>query len=116
MLLWKNDHFHDLTKSHAKQLFPIICPYLYHTATLHWNTAIKNLAVSVIRFYMDRARDVFDACSIAMKDQEQRRLAQLLGRKGTWKTVLASAVSQDTSARLNESFGALEEVFPRERK
>jgi serine/threonine-protein phosphatase 2A regulatory subunit B' len=36
MLLWKNDRFVQYTTFHAKELFPIICPYLYRTGTSHW--------------------------------------------------------------------------------
>jgi serine/threonine-protein phosphatase 2A regulatory subunit B' len=108
MLLWKNDRFHDFTKAHAKELFPIICPYLYRTGTAHWNTAIKNLAVSVIRICMESSPEVFEAFSKAMKVQEQQEIENQRTKARTWKLVLASATARDPTVELNEGAGAFE--------
>jgi serine/threonine-protein phosphatase 2A regulatory subunit B' len=114
MLLWKNDRFLQLTTAHAKELFPIICPYLYRTGTLHWNTAIKNLAVSVIRICMETSPAVFEAFSKAMKQQEQQEIEKMMVEKGKWKMVLGAA--HESGTKMNEKFGAFERVFPQDGK
>jgi serine/threonine-protein phosphatase 2A regulatory subunit B' len=116
MLLWRNDRFHDFTKSHAKELFPVICPYLYRTGTAHWNTAIKNLAVSVIRICMEGSPEVFEAFSRTMKVQEQQELENQRTKTKTWKLILASAMANDANARMNEAVGHFDVIFPKDGK
>lgn len=111
MLLWKNDRFIFLTTSHAKELYPIICPYLYKTGTNHWNTAIKNLAVSVIRICMESAPDVFEAFSKTMKVQEQAELNKILSEQDTWKMIIGNSNSSNAELKVNENIGKLEDVF-----
>jgi serine/threonine-protein phosphatase 2A regulatory subunit B' len=115
MLLWKNDRFVQFTTMHAKDLFPILCPYLYRTGTVHWNTPIKNLAVSVIRICMETAPQVFDAFSKTMKAQEQQELERLLGRKAKWKGVIVQATAEDSTVRVCETGGTLDNMFPEKR-
>jgi serine/threonine-protein phosphatase 2A regulatory subunit B' len=112
MLLWKNDRFVQFTTVHAKDLFPIICPYLYKTGTNHWNTAIKNLAVSVIRICMETSPAVFEAFSKTMKAQEQVEMERMTMQKSTWKMVLGSASTADSHVVLDEKIGKLEDVYP----
>ena len=112
MLLWKNDRFVQLTTAHAKELFPIICPDLYKTGTNHWNTPIKNLAVSVIRICMETSPAVFEAFSKTMKAQEQQELEKMMNVKATWKMVLTNAQAHDPSLKLSEKDGGIDFVFP----
>ena len=112
MLLWKNDKFVQLTTAHAKELFPIICPDLYKTGTNHWNTPIKNLAVSVIRICMETSPAVFEAFSKTMKAQEQQELEKMMNVKATWKMVLANAQTRDSSLQLSDKGGGIDFVFP----
>jgi serine/threonine-protein phosphatase 2A regulatory subunit B' len=78
ILLWKNDQFVRFTTLCASNLFPIIFPYLYHTATSHWNTEIKNLAVSVIRICMETSPGVFDSFCRTTKAREQQEIHRML--------------------------------------
>lgn len=112
MLLWKNDRFVQYTTTYAKQLFPIICPYLYKTGTNHWNAAIKNLAVSVIRICMETVPDVFEAFSKSMKAQEQNELQKILSKKDTWKMVFVNAQSRDSNLKPVNSPAILDVVYP----
>jgi serine/threonine-protein phosphatase 2A regulatory subunit B' len=109
MMLWKSDRFVQLTTLHADKLFPIICPYLYETGTAHWNTAIKNLAVSVIRICMQNAPAVFNEFSKKMKSEEAKEIEKMLNKKGTWGMIMNTASSQDPAipkplARLEAAF------------
>jgi len=116
MLLWKNDRFVQFTTLRARDLFPIICPYLYRTGTVHWNTAIKNLAVSVIRICMETSPQVFDDFSKRMKGQEQQELERMLGQKAKWQGILAPAEHDDEEGEFNTASGTLESVFPEKRE
>ncbi|KAK8834256.1 hypothetical protein M9Y10_025638 [Tritrichomonas musculus] len=112
MLLWKNDKFIQMTISHSDKLFPIICPYLYKTGTSHWNTSIKNLAVSVIRIFMELSRDVFEAFSRSMKAQEQNELQKLINEKSYWMMVINAGVSTDSNINVSEKESELNGIFP----
>ena len=100
MLLWKNDRFVQYTTIHAKRLFPIICPYLYKTGTVHWNAAIKNLAVSVIRICMETVPDVFEAFSKTMKTQEQNEISKLGTKKDSWNLISNNATTRDNQLKV----------------
>ena len=113
MLLWKNDKFVEYTKAHAGELFPIICPYLYKTGTNHWNTAIKNLAVSVIRICMESNPEVFEAFSKTMKAQEQAELQSLVEERNVWTMVLNTAKARDSELHfINYKSDSLDSIFP----
>ena len=111
MLLWKNDRFVKCIKNNAKELYPIICPFLYKTGTNHWNTAIKNLAVSVIRICMETAPDVFDAFSRTMKAQAQQEQQRKAATKETWSMVINNAQAHDSSLDIKTSMQELDSAF-----
>ena len=111
MLLWKNDRFVKCIKNNAKELYPIICPFLYKTGTNHWNTAIKNLAVSVIRICMEMSPDVFEQFSKTMKAQAQQELQKKAAEKETWSMVINNAQAQDSSLDVKDSLQDLNNAF-----
>ncbi|KAH0791891.1 serine/threonine-protein phosphatase 2A 56 kDa regulatory subunit alpha isoform [Histomonas meleagridis] len=111
MLMWKNDKFVQLTTLHAKEIFPIICPYLYQAGTNHWNTGIKNLAVSVIRICMETSQAVFNAFSKTMKAQEQHEMQKLINKKETWKMMIRSAAQHGVKTVINEKCGTLDVTY-----
>jgi serine/threonine-protein phosphatase 2A regulatory subunit B' len=111
MLLWKSDRFIKCIKTNAKDLYPIICPFLYKTGTNHWNTPIKNLAVSVIRICMEIAPDVFEAFSRTMKAQAQEEQKKLNLDKETWAMVINNAQLQDKNINVEEELKNLDDVF-----
>lgn len=111
MLLWKSDRFVQMITIHADKIFPIICPYLYKTGTNHWNPAIKNLAVSVIRICMTTAKPVFEAFSKTMKAQEQSELEKLKNEKKDWSMIIQSASAIDNEFNANAKNEELNKSF-----
>lgn len=111
MLLWKNDHFVQLTTKYAEDLFPIICPYLYKAGTLHWNGAIKNLAVSVIRICMQTSPSVFESYSKQMKQQESVEEQKTQNEKSTWRMIANHASSIDPELREVELPAPVDKVY-----
>lgn len=111
MLLWKNDRFIRCIKANAKELYPIICPFLYKTGTNHWNPAIKNLAVSVIRICMETASDVFEAFSRSMKSQSIQEANKIAGERDTWKLVINTALQQDNTIDAKDKNAKVDAVF-----
>lgn len=111
MLLWKNDRFIELTIFHSDVLFPIICPYLYQTGAQHWNTSIKNLAVSIIRIFMELSRDVFESFSRSMKIRELKNNQNFIDRKNNWLAIINTAASIDNNINESEKMNELDDIY-----
>jgi serine/threonine-protein phosphatase 2A regulatory subunit B' len=106
MVFWKNDKFLRFTTLHARDLFPIICPHLYRTGTTHWNTAIKNLAVSVIRICMETSPHVFDSFCRTMKVREQDEIDKKPAQRSAWNGILAAARDEEAGRMISEKAGS----------
>ena len=85
MLLWRNDRFVELCIKYANDVLPLVCPCLYNTGMSHWNSGIKNLAVSVIRMCMETVNQEDSAAfnqTIQKNDEDAK--AQLQRKKQIW--------------------------------
>lgn len=88
MILWRNDRFVELSIKYSNEILPIICPRLYATGMQHWNAAIKNLAVSVIRICMDSVSQEESAqFNQSVKNNEETSQAALQMKKQTWLAI-----------------------------
>ena len=103
LLLWKIDRFVQLITLHAKEIFPIICPYLYQTGTNHWNTGIRNLAVSVIRICMETSRSEFDKFSKSMKKIRKIEIQKIENQKKSWMVLIENASKSDKDIHFNQT-------------
>ena len=85
MLLWRNDRFVELCIKYANDILPLVCPCLYNTGMSHWNSGIKNLAVSVIRMCMETVNQEDSAAfNATIQKNDEDAKAQIQRKKQIW--------------------------------
>ncbi|EAY04571.1 phosphoprotein phosphatase, putative [Trichomonas vaginalis G3] len=100
MILWRNDRFVELSIKYSNEILPIITPRLYATGMQHWNSAIKNLAVSVIRICMDSVSPEESAqFNQKVKENEEASANQLQMKKQTWLAIEQQAFTNNPEMR-----------------
>jgi serine/threonine-protein phosphatase 2A regulatory subunit B' len=107
LMLWKSDRFVQLVSAYAEKIFPVICPYLYEAGTRHWNAAIKNLSVSVIRICMQNSPSAFNEFSNKMKSEAAKQSQRNQGKRNTWKLVANGVSDMDNY----QEFAGLDALF-----
>jgi len=86
--LWNNEYILSLVADNIEVLLPLIFPALYHDAKSHWNKAIRSMAYTSIKLFMDINEIVFGQ---VIEEYKKKRLKESLLREQrvqTWKTLL----------------------------
>lgn len=101
MLLWKNDRFVDLAYINSSSLIPIITPSLYQAGMKHWNSSIKNLAVSVIKICMESIDQADqDNFNNTIKANQELADQKLQMKKTVWLAIENKAMENDPSIKV----------------
>jgi len=85
--LWNNEYILSLVADNIEVILPIIFPALYHDAKSHWNKAIRSMAYTSIRLFMDINEVVFGH---VIDDYKKKRLKETQAREQrvtTWKSL-----------------------------
>jgi len=83
--LWNNEYILSLVADNIEVILPIIFPALYHDAKSHWNKAIRSMAYTSIRLFMDINEVVFGQ---VIEDYKKKRAKETQFREQrvqTWK-------------------------------
>lgn len=111
IMLWKSDDFVMKTAQNACRTFPIIVPSLYRTCTYHWNTQIRNIAVSVLRVCMQTAPPIYEQVSKGVKEIEQVMANTVQKEKELWSQIIAQAQANDADVKVIEKPRPFDDVF-----
>jgi len=85
--LWNNEYILSLVADNIEVILPIIFPALYHDAKNHWNKAIRSMAYTSIRLFMDINEVVFGS---VIDDYKKKRIKESQirdQRVQTWKSL-----------------------------
>jgi len=85
--LWNNEYILSLVADNIEVILPLIFPALYHDAKSHWNKAIRSMAYTSIKLFMDINEIVFGQ---VIEDYKKKRLKESLLREQrvqSWKSL-----------------------------
>lgn len=114
ILLWKSDNFIILFAQYATNLFPMVIPSLYRAGKYHWNAAIKNIAISVLRICMQVAPEVYDQVYKALEEIEKINNQKITQERGAWNELQQQAADFDPEINFINKPYELEKCFVHE--
>lgn len=100
ILMWRNDNFVMQSAVNASVLFPIIVPFLYRAGSNHWNPAIKNIAISVLRICMQTCPEVYDKVSKNIRELESLQIKKSQMEGSAWADITQQALENDPHVKL----------------
>ena len=96
--LWSLDNFVKYVKFYSNELIPIICPYLYQSASNHWNNQIRGLANCTIRICIQINPQIVDKiCSDMGITRSNRIKKQEKKNNDDWSIIKVMAKQNDPS-------------------
>lgn len=101
MLLWRDDKFLYLVTKHAEKLYRIILPHLIEASSKHWEIAIRNLAVSVIKVCIK----YFPDASKLIKEKKEAK------KDESWELIIKESKVNNFELNLNENIVRYEDIF-----
>lgn len=111
ILLWKSDNFIMLVTQYAQHLFPQIIPSLCKAGKYHWNAAIKNIAISVLRICMQVSPGLYDQVYNALEEIEKLKNQKLYQEKGAWLELQQQAADFDPDIKFINSPYDIDNIF-----
>jgi serine/threonine-protein phosphatase 2A regulatory subunit B' len=109
--LWKSDAFVGLVVQNAATAYPILVPALYRSGVGHWNPAIKNVAVSVLRICLQTSPEIYDQVIKGLQEIEALTASRLKTEQGAWLEVARQAEGFDHGIRIVNRPFAIDRVF-----
>eukprot|EP01124_Arcella_intermedia_P005662 TRINITY_DN1334_c0_g1_i1.p1 TRINITY_DN1334_c0_g1~~TRINITY_DN1334_c0_g1_i1.p1 ORF type:complete len:670 (+),score=115.91 TRINITY_DN1334_c0_g1_i1:212-2011(+) len=82
--LWNNEYILSLVADNVEVILPIVFPALYFDAKSHWNKAIRSMAYTSIRLFMDINELVFGKVIDDYRKQREKEVSARNERIGTW--------------------------------
>jgi len=87
LTLWNNEYILSLVAENVEAILPIVFPALYWDAKSHWNKAIRSMAYTAIRLFMDIDETIFGR---VIEDYKQKRKSEKEDREKrvtNWKSL-----------------------------
>jgi serine/threonine-protein phosphatase 2A regulatory subunit B' len=109
--LWRSDIFVGFTAQFATITYPLIVPAVYRCGVTHWNAAIKNLAVSILRICMQVAPEVYEQVTKGFQGIEAHAAMRVEAEKGAWLEVARQAEGYDSDISIVHLPGPIEQLF-----
>jgi len=88
LMLWENENFMKLISSHPKQVYPIILPSIYKTASNHWCGDVMALAVNALRSLNRVEPSTFEDIGLRLKQTESEKLLHEMESGIRWKKLI----------------------------
>lgn len=97
LFFWHNDNLSAMFADHRAQFLPIIYPSLKRCSETHWNSAVSNLAASLIKIFSELDQELTDECEKVFESNEEKLTQTKALRKASWQ-------------RLQEAFPSREKI------
>ncbi|XP_006654758.1 serine/threonine protein phosphatase 2A 57 kDa regulatory subunit B' kappa isoform [Oryza brachyantha] len=94
LFIWNNNAIITLITQNRQKIMPIIVPALEHNSQNHWNQAVLNLTANVKKMFSEMDEELFSACLIKYKEDEERQGSLESKRMLTWERLESAAAFQ----------------------
>ncbi|ODQ64493.1 protein phosphatase 2A regulatory B subunit [Nadsonia fulvescens var. elongata DSM 6958] len=101
LYFWNNEYFCQLMNENMDIILPIIFSSLYENSKNHWNQTIHTMIYNAMKMFMDLNPELFDQCTIAYHQTQERNEERLKLRDEGWK--LLEVQAQENMATLSLS-------------
>ena len=111
ILFWKSDRFLDYVTQYSGTIYPLVVPVLIRTVKNHWNSGIRNIALSVLRICMQTSPEIYDQVYKGLDEIEAIFHKKTEQEKGAWLELVGIAQAADPELQFNEKLGTVDNIF-----
>jgi serine/threonine-protein phosphatase 2A regulatory subunit B' len=109
LMLWECDAFLQLIAMQSELTFPLLIPAIFQTATVHWCSDVKVLALNSMRVLKGCDVEMFESIGREFKQNESQRVMNELKHGRFWGSLIET---YETSAAAREKKSKqLEQIF-----
>jgi len=94
LFLWHNEYISGLISDHRAEILPIIFPALHVNSQSHWNPAVNNLTLNVLKIFMDMDSALVEECSKKYTEKQLKLEHRRRDRFDGWNVLVASVSAQ----------------------
>ena len=91
LLIWNNEYFIDLVSQYRKEIFPMLIESLESNAADHWNSAVHQLTLNVMKLLQDMDDNLYEYCRQQLMQKRKKKLAKEQLRAKEWKIIETQA-------------------------
>ena len=91
LLIWNNEYFIDLVSQYRKDIFPMLIESLEGNAAEHWNSAVHQLTLNVMKLLQDMDDNLYEYCRQQLMQKRKKKLAKEQLRAKEWKVIEGQA-------------------------
>jgi len=98
LFLWHNEYVAHLFADHRADVLPIIFPTLHVNSQHHWNPAVNNLTLNVLKIFMELDASLVEDASKKYAERQPQKEKAKKEREELWNRVTAQAAASASSS------------------
>lgn len=87
LLIWNNEYFIELVSSYRKEIFPMLIESLEENAAGHWNSAVHQLTLNVMKLLQDMDDNLYEFCRQQLLQKRKKKAAKEQLRAKEWAII-----------------------------
>jgi serine/threonine-protein phosphatase 2A regulatory subunit B' len=99
LTLWNNEYILSLVAENVEVILPIVFPSLYYVARTHWNKAIRSMAYTSLRLFMDIDEVVFGQVIEEYRANRAKELEEREERVKRWRDLFENVEPEKLKPR-----------------
>jgi len=90
LFYWHNEYISALISDYRADILPIIYPVLHVNSQYHWNATVNNLALHVLKIFMELDQTLVEKCSSEYVESQEGKAEREKARREAWNSLKAS--------------------------
>lgn len=87
LLIWNNEYFIELVSQYRKDIFPMLIESLEVNAAGHWNSAVHQLTLNVMKLLQDLDDNLYEYCRQQLNAKRKKKAAKEQLRAKEWAII-----------------------------
>lgn len=87
LLIWNNEYFIELVSQYRKDIFPMLIESLEENAAGHWNSAVHQLTLNVMKLLQDLDDNLYEYCRQQLIAKRKKKAAKEQLRAKEWAII-----------------------------
>eukprot|EP00892_Ulva_mutabilis_P003391 jgi/Ulvmu1/1423/UM011_0152.1 len=87
LLIWNNEYFIELVSQYRKDIFPMLIESLEENAAGHWNSAVHQLTLNVMKLLQDLDDNLYEFCRQQLIAKRKKKAAKEQLRAKEWAII-----------------------------
>lgn len=103
LLIWNNEYFLELVSQYRKEIFPLLIEALEDNAAGHWNSAVHQLTLNVMKHLQDMDDSLYEHCRQQLVAKRKKQASKKQTRDDEWAFIEKQAEERRQALRVNAS-------------